>query len=132
MPATNPYSSGPDIELYAEEFSKAHILWAALQRKYGDGTHKATQQTMRMFKDEVEDRFKNEVGLIVEVGEGDIIPTGDGEEFVVSPIIQVVGRVTDKAFDFEKVIRETQLGHYDGKVGTIKEDGSMTEPQRYY
>lgn len=126
---TNPYADSPEIELYAEERANMMILWAAMQRKYGE--KRATPENMRMMKREVEDRFKSEIGLLVSMDEGNIVPTGDGEDFVVSPIIQVMGRVVEKPFDFEKAARETQLGHYDGVEGTVTQDGRIVEPTKY-
>lgn len=119
----------PEIELYAEERSNAIILWSSLQRKYGE--KRATSENMRMMKREVEDRFRSEVGLIVAMDEGNIVPTGDGDDFVISPIIQVIGRVEEKPFDFEKAARETQLGHYDGVPGTLTQDGRVVDPTKY-
>jgi hypothetical protein len=123
---TNPHSSGPEIELYADEYAKAITLWADLQRKYGE---KPTLQVLQALMDEAEDRFFNEVGLIVEFGDSDLIPTPSGQEVFI-PSLHVVGRADNKPFDFERVIRETQLGHFDGKPGTITDDGRLVEPKK--
>lgn len=125
---TNPHAVGPEIELYADEYQKAIILWADLQRKYGE---KPTLIVLKQLMDEAEDRFRNEVGLIVEFGDSQLVPTASGQEMFL-PALQVIGRVEEKPFDFDQVVRETQLGHFDGKPGVIKKDGAIADPKKIF
>lgn len=118
------------VELYPSEIAEVKILWAALQRKYGERA--ATVETMRHFKREVEDRFLNELGLRVVVDSANLEPVGDADEFVVSPIIEIVGRVQRSDIDHARIARETQLGYADLQPGTITPDGRFVDPQRYF
>jgi hypothetical protein len=118
-----------DFEPYPLELQEMKIIWASIQEKYG--TVRATPENMKALKEETEDRFAK-IGIEVRVDTANIEPVGDGEDFVVSPVIEVVGRLNDKyGFDFERATRETQLGFYDGQPGMVKADGTWTDPSRY-
>lgn len=126
---TNELDDSEVIELYPTELAEVKILWAALQRKWG--TRPATVGNMRKFKNEVEDRFQNELGLRVIVDSANVEPIGDADDFIVVPIIEVVGRVLPQEIDHGRIARETQLGYADLRPGTITSDGRWVEPKKF-
>lgn len=117
------------VDLYPLEYAEAKSLAAAIQRKWG--TKLATQENMRFFVEEVTDRFASELGLVVTVDEANLEPIGDGDEFVVSPILEITGRVDKKeTFDFARAQFEVQAGFADLKPGIITEKGEWREPNK--
>ena len=115
------------MELYPSEKNDAVILWADLQRKYGERPN--TRENLLQLANEAEDRFKREVGLVVEVDVSNMEPSNNGE-WVPSPIINITDRCEKQDFDFDRAIFETQQGYADGKPGVIKEDGRWVEPDK--
>lgn len=116
------------IELYPTELTEVKILWADLQAKYGRKL--ATVENMRYFRDEAEQRFA-EIGLRVIVDTANLELTGDADDFIVSPVIEVVGRISPEEMDFGRMARETQWGYADLRPGTITQDGRWVDPQKF-
>lgn len=122
----NELDQAETIELYPHEMNEVKILWADLQRKYGE--RPGTPQNMKALKDEAEDRFYG-LGLRAAVDTANLTCDDDGN-LIMQPVIQIVGRVEKHEFEFQRAMRETQLGFSDGKPGTITDDGRFVEPQK--
>lgn len=120
-------SAAPVLELYPLEMQEAKILWADLQRKHGEKPD--SRENLIAFANEAEDRFKNEVGLIVQVDVMNMVQAANGD-LVSSPIINIVGRTAKEEFDFDRAKFETRQGFYDGRPGVITESGQWKEPDK--
>jgi hypothetical protein len=116
-----------DLELYPSEKNGAVILWADLQRKYGEKPN--TKENLIQFANEAEDRFKRECGLVVEVDVSNMEQANNGD-LVPSPIINILDRIEKQDFDFERAQFETRQGYADGRPGVITEDGRWREPDK--
>ncbi|WP_267716600.1 hypothetical protein [Streptomyces sp. CoH17] len=116
-----------NIEYYPGDQNKIRLVWAALQRKYGERPN--TAENVRAFQDEAVDRFRK-IGFetIIGLGEWDI--GADGEPFrpfVVNFICRVV---PEKEHDFDRHQFEVQNGHADGVKGRLTNDGRLIEPKK--
>lgn len=116
-----------ELELYPSERNDAVILWADLQRKYGEKSN--TKENLIQLANEAEDRFKKEIGLLVEVDVSNMEQANNGD-LVLSPIINILDRVEKQDFDFERAQFEHKQGYFDGKPGVITEDGRWKEPDK--
>lgn len=125
---TQQAQQAEEVELYPSELNELKVVAAELQRKYG--WKPMSEGVRESFTQEVEDRFAA-VGLVARVTwDIDVSGTSDTSLFHI-PSISVVGRVDrEEETDHERMAREIQSGEADGKVGTVRGDGTFGDSKR--
>lgn len=116
-----------DVELYPEDKIAAKEIFVHLSRKFGGMAD--TKENLIAFATEAESRFK-EAGLQVEVDISNVELVGD--QPVISPIINIIGRIAKEAHDYERHGAQVQAGLDDGVVGSLTEDGKLVEPGKLW
>lgn len=132
LPGQNSSNTPPpeeEIELLPSELNDVRELAASIQEKYGFKPFDATSE--KHFENEVTQRFA-EIGIVVKIYWKDVDvdgePTSDKLYFV--PTIAMVGRTEKKPMDHERYAVEVQSGELDGKVGTVRPDGTLGDPTK--
>lgn len=115
------------IELYPDEQNQVVEVWAHIQRKWmGQPT---TQSNLRAMSSEAEQMLEK-IGLvgIVDFTNHELTDRG---EWVLSPIMSIVGRVNKESeHDHERHAFEVQHGFQDGRAGVLGVDGKLTDSKK--
>jgi len=114
-----------EVELLPSERNEVIILWADIQRKYGD--RPANGITVMEMVNEATARFL-ELGFKVIIDPSNLEVT-DNDEVVVSPVMYIVGRVEKKSdgHDHERHSFEVQQGLEDGVEGAMGKNGQFLD-----
>lgn len=114
-----------EVELLPSERNEVVILWADIQRKYGEKP--ATGINIMQMVNEATTRFR-ELGFILYVDPSTLDIT-EKDEVVVSPTMYIIGRTNPKAdgHDHERHTFETQSGLSDGVEGAMGRNGEFLD-----
>lgn len=115
-----------ELDLYPEERNKIVEVWSIVQKKYGG--RPADSSNLLAMANEAEQRMR-EIGFHVVIDTSNFEVGDDGQTYR-SPIISIESRVNAEdaeGHDHERHSAEVQSGFLDGKVGTLKADGTLGE-----